>query len=415
MKRLFIAVALILGLFCSFSIGQDLVSMRQAFETSIAAIQNKYDARIDAVPDLYRNGLLSVQQEKQEKGDLEAWVAIRNELERLDKEKTIPAGGSSDLLPEIKNLRALYNLDSLEREKSEKISDLASKYVTALEDFKKKLTVDGNFDEAVKVRDEIDKVHKHPAVMAAEITLAGQPAGAPRKITCPECDGVGTIKEECPDCSGTGVCPFCDGKGVRRTGLNNKEVRCQACIGTGKCRKCEGTGEVSVTCPTCRGRKEIEAPSDNKTDNPKPTDTTTVVKPVEKPKPAPISTEEEEKEMREYVATIQKLRELRSKGQPEEVSIDKVMENKNDFKAHLCKSRVILFTAHEKSVRVGTSLSQIGAGGYMLQPASGSIGAEGRAILFGHDNGVEVDVVYGIVNSTTTMLFEVKKPVVEEE
>ena len=90
----------------------------------------------------------------------------------------------------------------------------------------------------------------------------------PKTVTCPICDGLGTVSDatECTRCKGDGtlVCPQCKGRKVEtfESGALKGATRlCSRCNGKGtiKCTKCNGTGETNErrTCRECYGRKHV--------------------------------------------------------------------------------------------------------------------------------------------------------------
>ena len=69
-------------------------------------------------------------------------------------------------------------------------------------------------------------------------------------VTCPVCDGLGTVAAVCPACNGQGRLPC------------PKGVACEACSGKGKlwesCAQCGGAKQIP--CPSCAGRGFTGAP-----------------------------------------------------------------------------------------------------------------------------------------------------------
>ena len=69
-----------------------------------------------------------------------------------------------------------------------------------------------------------------------------------KKITCPNCKGLGEVDshEVCDQCGGTGQKEIIDDWGTK------KKVKCYSCRGTGKindkdtCNMCGGAGEIEV-------------------------------------------------------------------------------------------------------------------------------------------------------------------------
>jgi hypothetical protein len=74
---------------------------------------------------------------------------------------------------------------------------------------------------------------------------------------CENCGGDGELNKTCRSCEASGKCPKCEGEGLRKTGLSDSTMDCTVCRGTGVCIGCRGAGEMTPTCPKCRGAAKV--------------------------------------------------------------------------------------------------------------------------------------------------------------
>jgi hypothetical protein len=72
---------------------------------------------------------------------------------------------------------------------------------------------------------------------------------------CSTCEGSGESSIECRKCKGRRVCSSCDGKGQKEFSLTEGSFKCQLCSGSGKCNGCNGSGTETKTCSDCGGKK----------------------------------------------------------------------------------------------------------------------------------------------------------------
>ena len=132
------------------------------------------------------------------------------------------------------------------REKSRLLRD-------ELEALKKRLTQEGNIEDATAVRD-----------YAATLALPSQEA-EPVSVDCPACSGSGRKTGACARCSGSCRCAMGGGSGTREQGMKGykERVTCIACKKSGKCPVCAGTGTVpSGPCEKCSGRGKVSKPAE---------------------------------------------------------------------------------------------------------------------------------------------------------
>ena len=114
-----------------------------------------------------------------------------------------------------------------------------------------------------------DQVYEKPKVTESNSNNSSTTVTTKEKITCPDCDGKGTYKEEnsmnCSACWGRGTvkCGSCGGGGRIYTASRDRSEYCPYCHGSGTktCMSCSGKGKKygtkNVKCKRCNGLKYI--------------------------------------------------------------------------------------------------------------------------------------------------------------
>lgn len=269
--------------------------------SSFARLKNSYEAAIRAVckqsteeagrvkrsyPLMLKKAMTTYQQA----GDLKGVMAMREEIKRYEKTRSMPTestGASSEIMKLADGCRK--RIEAAEKRKNELILSTTKKYVDRLETDKKRLTKEGKFDEALAIKAEQQRVSTDGTVTAAEFALASnvservkeeeksppkeisrEPGAATSTATssvpsgsreCSRCLGTGKAHEACKKCAGTGRCTACKGAGTKPSALKGSRTRmkCYPCMGNGKCKGCGGKRllEAEGTCTYCRGKGHV--------------------------------------------------------------------------------------------------------------------------------------------------------------
>ncbi len=242
-----------------------LEDLNRIYEQALSRIHAEHARTFQERGDHYRAELRRLQQRLQHEGELQAVLAVGTEEDRFRKTRTPPETPGPDTPARLARLQETFieEINQATLEKNEVIVALTEKYMNRLEALQREQTRRGNFDAALDVHQEIERVRKNPAFTAAQFALAdleqtekteAQPARTgPR---CPHCNGSGEAEIDCRHCNGTGECRRCNGTGQRPSGFRGGRgsVGCVTCRQTGECRHCDGTGKVMGDCPVCDGR-----------------------------------------------------------------------------------------------------------------------------------------------------------------
>ena len=147
---------------------------RDAFNASLSDIQANHETQIKRWPGGYLRALAELEKEERDKGELNTILLIRKEAERFRKEPSLANTraewvGLSTLQDEHRKKK-----DRIVMERDEGILALRDKYVTYLEDVKKRLTKSGKIDDAILIDKAIKDFKSRVEVTSAEFTLALQ-------------------------------------------------------------------------------------------------------------------------------------------------------------------------------------------------------------------------------------------------
>ena len=74
---------------------------------------------------------------------------------------------------------------------------------------------------------------------------------------CNKCGGTGELTVKCPGCNGKKACQFSECREGKLTNpdlfINGVAANCPQCAGTDKCRQCKGEGTAKESCKACSG------------------------------------------------------------------------------------------------------------------------------------------------------------------
>ncbi|MDD4869849.1 MAG: C-type lectin domain-containing protein [Kiritimatiellae bacterium] len=123
----------------------------------------------------YSNSLVAAMVPLKQKGDLDTFLIVRKELERISVEKTI---GSTNSTAGIINL----NATRCDVEKSQKVQALTKQYVAYLEGLIKQAMLANKIDDAKGIKAELDRVKFEQADSESKVVKVAEPV-ADNKMT----------------------------------------------------------------------------------------------------------------------------------------------------------------------------------------------------------------------------------------
>lgn len=261
----------------------DVAVWRGAFEDALTRIVTEQKVRLQAIPDAYASGLVSLADVKQRNGDLDGLLQVRSEIDRFAKDRSVPLTSPVGVQADIMLLQEQFRqrFTEAQAEKAQRILALVDQYTQRLDAQVTRLAKAGDIPAALAYRAEMTRVHTVPEVAAAEFERAAStppPRVAPAG-PCPACRGGGKAQIACDACKGSSNCAACNGTG-KRPGLGTSQIMCVTCRGSGQCKVCcgSGMGATEETCPSCGGAGQVPTLNTLKTlyDTPEKFEGTTV-------------------------------------------------------------------------------------------------------------------------------------------
>jgi Concanavalin A-like lectin/glucanases superfamily len=161
----------------------DLKTLKSKYEQDLAVIQADSDKALTNSVQGYADALKALGQKLQGAGDLDGILAVKKETERFGKEKAIPEGAVVADNVGLRELQLYWQKmpETIDINKSRKIVKLSKGHIAALEVAKKQLTTQGKVDEAVELKNEIERVRTSAEVTAAEFVLTSASVDSPPK------------------------------------------------------------------------------------------------------------------------------------------------------------------------------------------------------------------------------------------
>ena len=147
--RYFLAVLLALSCFVA-----ELNDHRLSYERQLAGILADSESALQKLATQYNDALKSALAIVQQKGDLDATLALKAEIKRFAAERDLPRQPAS--ASEVARLQGVYrrNLRNIELDEAKQIVELTHKYDAALLSMEKRLVTANRVDAAVNVREE---------------------------------------------------------------------------------------------------------------------------------------------------------------------------------------------------------------------------------------------------------------------
>jgi len=401
-----------------------LDSLRQSYEQSVQKQQVGAGTALLGKLDDYRKALSALADKFQKAGDLEGLLACKQEQERFEMDKQIPLEPASGTPAAIAKLQTDYrkSVAQMETDKYSGLLALTEKYVGQLNALKKQLTVQGEIDEALKMKAEVERVKTSAPVAAAEFAIAElgartaaatAPAGEDQAtLPCAHCGGTGRVAPSCPKCKGTGRCSACGGKGMVPSQLKGTKgnIRCVPCKGTGKCRECSGP-DKQVACTICQGTGKVAKPLPPKGKQPPSSGPAQVaVAPPAKDSASgsPVKGSADA-ELDQYLETMAVLHKQFQDGVITKVEADKAFASPLKFAGKVLQSKVYLVNGHPRGVRVAPTYDDIPKGGNLLIPYSMEVGTKAQETSKDVGANGQVVITYGVVSRDNITLFAITR------
>ena len=159
----------------------DLKTLKSKYKQDLAVIQADSDKALTNSIQGYADALKVLGQKLQGAGDLDGILAVQKESERFGKEKAIPEGAVVADNVALRELQLYWQKmpETIDISKSRKIVALSKGHIAALEAAKKQLTTQGKVEEAVELKNEIERLRTSAEVTAAEFILTSSSLDSP--------------------------------------------------------------------------------------------------------------------------------------------------------------------------------------------------------------------------------------------
>lgn len=147
---------------------------RSQYTTGITSIQSAATEARETAFTKYGNTLEHLATTYQKRGHLDALLAVKEETKRFGRDADLPEESAPGLpiLLQKTQAQARAALAEADRKKANSIVKLTGDYIAHLKTLKRRLTTQGKLDEAVAIRDEIEKARKAPVYTAAQFEKA---------------------------------------------------------------------------------------------------------------------------------------------------------------------------------------------------------------------------------------------------
>jgi hypothetical protein len=131
---------------------------RQQYATLKANLDAERDKRTAAAVDLCRRELTTLQQNIQAQGNLDYVLAIRTELERLEKDPVPPDAPAPEAFAHLRRVQYGFRTSYRETQKAYEtaVARLDQQYIITLRQIERRMVAENRIDDAVKVRQEIE-------------------------------------------------------------------------------------------------------------------------------------------------------------------------------------------------------------------------------------------------------------------
>jgi len=144
----------------SLSASNELTRLKGIYTSTLASIEQKYRVLETNATARYRQNLDGLEKTCQQKGDLTALMAIRDEKARFTGEQGTPGPEVAEDPAELKNFKVAMRalVSEMDAQKNKELGALITVYLTRLEALQRDLTKQGMIAEALMIRAEADRV-----------------------------------------------------------------------------------------------------------------------------------------------------------------------------------------------------------------------------------------------------------------
>ncbi len=176
----------------AFASDAELDRARSSYEKSLEKLQKDHSNNLRTWPARYVKALTVMQQKMQEAGNLDGWQMANKEIERFKSERTLNELDFNGEAPDVEKIQRNFMeaRNGYEASHAKLVLNLRDRYVDHLSELQKRRTRAGKIEDALRVKEEVDRINVSEAVSAAEFAMADEAARSeserPREDQRPE-------------------------------------------------------------------------------------------------------------------------------------------------------------------------------------------------------------------------------------
>ncbi|MBT8038142.1 MAG: LamG domain-containing protein [Verrucomicrobiae bacterium] len=142
---------------------------KEIYELRITQADSLYADQLEVLARQYTSALDGTAALLQKQGQLEGLLAVKAELKRFNETETVPAKNSDGTHASVLKLRTIYNQSraKADAQRGQSMTKLTQSYLADLGALQKKLTQDGELEQALRVKTEVTKAQKFMASLPA--------------------------------------------------------------------------------------------------------------------------------------------------------------------------------------------------------------------------------------------------------
>ena len=152
--------------------------LKTKYEETLESFVLSHGMKMSDIQRQYETAVETFSKKAQEAGDLDRTTALLAELARFRRKKAVPPETPEDAISDVRQLQNSYRerYEALEEEHAKNVLTLADGYDRALDTVQKDLTRNGKFEDAMKVKNERQRVASSTYVVSARVVLTEQAA-----------------------------------------------------------------------------------------------------------------------------------------------------------------------------------------------------------------------------------------------
>ncbi|WFB34407.1 hypothetical protein P3T73_09560 [Kiritimatiellota bacterium B12222] len=167
MQRLLNAILflLIFSFSSLYAAPEALLTYRYLYEDSLNKLTKDYDEKVSALEDMYVERLERLKSTYEHAGDVDGKTQVEAEQEAVTASTVLP-DLPADLYGELVLVRGQYQraLQIIDEEHLEKVTQLRSKFITHMQNYETKLTQENKIEDALAVREEVNRLSSEQVV-----------------------------------------------------------------------------------------------------------------------------------------------------------------------------------------------------------------------------------------------------------